>query len=94
MCIALHAKRSGRVLPGWRSTPRRKLVAVENDPVKVLELRQAVCDDCGWHAQPVAADDAGKAASREWARLHRVAGCPLKKPRLMLADLDPKEADE
>lgn len=43
-----------------------------SDPVKMLELRQAVCDDCGWHTAPVLADDAGIAATREWARLHRV----------------------
>jgi hypothetical protein len=50
-----------------------------NDPVKVLELRQAVCDACGWHTAPVIADETGVAATREWARLHRVT-CPIKLP--------------
>lgn len=43
------------------------------DPVQVVEMWQATCDNCGWHTQPASPRD----VVREWARLHRVT-CPLK----------------
>jgi hypothetical protein len=43
------------------------------DPVQVMEMWQATCDNCGWHTQPASS----RSAVREWARLHRVT-CPLK----------------
>lgn len=46
------------------------------DPVKVMVMWQATCDDCGWHTPPTTPNS----VVREWARLHRLT-CPLKKQR-------------
>lgn len=48
-----------------------------DDAVRVLELRQVVCNSCGYHSSIIESKGGGSAATREWARVHR-GSCPVR----------------